>query len=37
MLKKENNVVPFLVQFTQSRKPIVSLSKALAFQRFVGS
>ena len=30
MLKKENNVVPFLVQITQSRKPIVSLSQALA-------
>ena len=29
MLKKENNV-PFLVQITQSRKPVVSLSQALA-------
>ena len=27
MLKKENNVVPFLVQITHSREPIVGLSK----------
>ena len=30
MLKKENNVVPFLVQITHSREPIVGLSKTLA-------
>ena len=30
MLKKENNVVPFLVQVTHSREPIVWLSKTLA-------
>ena len=30
MLTKENNVVPFLVQVTHSREPIVSLSQALA-------
>ena len=30
MLKKENNVVPLLVQITHSREPIVCLSKTLA-------
>ena len=30
MLKKGNNVVPFLVQITHSREPIVGLSKTLA-------
>ena len=37
MLKKENNFVPFLVQITHSREPIVGHSKALAFQRNLGS
>ena len=37
MLKKENNVVPFLVQITHSREPIVGLSKTLADQRNLGS